>query len=253
MRAQLRMLVAAVAIVASTGAAVAAEIKVVTVGALNISLRNMAAEYEKTSGHKIAFTFTNPANLAMTLAGGKFDVIVAPSPPVEDLARAGQLERGTDTRVSRTGLGIAVRDGAPKPDISTPDAFRRTLMNARSIIYTDPSTPNGSGILTQGLLTEIGLLDVVKAKGRQSNLAAGKEAIAKGEFEMAIFNLSETEAPGVVIAGPVPAPLQRYTNYTTGVFVDSAVKDAGRDFIRFLASPAAAPIWKAAWLEPLPN
>jgi molybdate transport system substrate-binding protein len=236
-----------------TTAADAAEIKVVTVGATRVALTNLAEDYKASSGNTIVFTFTNPAMLAQTLAGAQFDAIVAPSPPVVDLDMAGRLERGSRARIARTGIGIAIRDGAPKPDLSTPEAFRRTVLAARNVLFTDPSTPNGSGILTQAILAEAGLLEAVRSKGMQTNLAGGKELLARGEYEMAFFNLSETEAPGVVVGGPVPAPLQRYTNYDAAVFTTAAQKGHAFSFIQFLATPKAEPRWRAAWLEQVSN
>ena len=243
-----KFLTAAAVLALSATAASAAEIKVVTVGALRVALTGLAEDYQKASGNIVTYTFTNPAMLAQTLAMGSFDAIVAPTPAMAELDAAGQLERGR-ARLARTGIGIAVRAGAPKPDLSTPEKFRATLLAAKNVLFTDPATPNGSGVLTVAILTEAGLLDAVRAKGMQTNLAGGKELIAKGEYEMALFNMSEIEAPGVVVGGPVPAPLQRYTNYDAAVFANATDKVTAAAFLRFLRSPDAAARWQAAWLE----
>ena len=237
------------ALILFSGSASAAEIKVVSVGALQVALNTLAADYTKASGNTVAFTFTNPTNLAMVLVGGKFDAIVVAASSVEDLDKAGRFAAGTHIRVSRTGIGIAVREGTPKPDLSTSDAFKKYVTQARNIIYTDPTTVNGSGVLTQRILTAAGLWDAVKAKGLQSNNAGAKDLIAKGEYQMAFLNLSETEAPGVIVAGPVPAPLQQYTNYDAAVFADAAAKPEAVSFVKFISAPASAATWKAAWME----
>jgi molybdate transport system substrate-binding protein len=244
-----RILTAAALVALSTTAAMAAEIKVVTVGATRVALTALAADWQRATGNTVTYTFTNPANLAQTLAMGSFDAIVAPSPPMVELDMQGRFERGSRARVSRTGIGIAVREGAPKPDVSTPEKFRAAILAAKNVLYSDPATPNGSGVLTFAILTEAGLLDAVKAKGMQTNLAGVRELLPKGEYEMALSNMSEIEAPGVVIAGPVPAPLQRYTNYDTAVFANATDKANAASFMRFLASPAAAAQWRAAHLE----
>jgi molybdate transport system substrate-binding protein len=250
MRVFRTVLTAAFAIALSHGAAVAAEIKVVSVGALQVVLPKLAADYTKATGNTVTFTFTNPAMLAATLAGAKFDAMVVPASSAEDLDKAGQLAAGTHIRVARGGVGVAIREGAPKPDLSTPDAFKKYVLAAKNVVYTDPTTLNGSGVLTQRILTEAGLWDAVKAKGLQSNLAGGKELIAKGEYQIAFFNLAETAAPGVVVGGPVPAPYQQYTNYDAATFGDAVTKEEASAFVKFISAPASAAIWKVAWLEP---
>lgn len=237
----------------AASAASAAEIKVVTVGALTVALRSMTAEYEAASGNTIAYTFTNPANLNMVLAGGTFDAIIVATQTVGELEQSGKLVAGSRARLARTGIGLAIKEGTPKPDVSTADAFKRYLTGVRNILVTDPSTATGSGVLVVRILAEAGLTEIVRAKSLQTNLAGGKERLAKGEYEVALFNLSEIEAPGVVVGGAVPAPLQLYTNYDAAIFASSTVKDAAAGYLRFLASPAVTAKWKAAWMEQVSN
>lgn len=202
-----KSLCAAAALVLSTALASAAEIRVVTVGALQSALKPLGADYAKQNGDQVNYTFTNPANLTKVLSESKFDVIIAAAPSVEELDKAGGLEAGSRVKAVQVGIGVAVKEGAPKPDVSTPDAFKKAVLAARNIVYTDPATPNGSGVVTMRILTAAGLVDAVKAKGKQEGLGPGKELIAKGEYEMGLFNISEATIPGVVVAGPVPAPL----------------------------------------------
>jgi len=233
----------------SSSLATAAEVHVVTVGALKAALEPIAADFTKATGNPVKFTFTNPANLSKTLSEGKFDAIIAAASSVSELDKSGTLAAGSHVKVTRVGIGVAVKEGAPKPDLSTPDAFKKAIMSARNIVYTDPSTPNGSGVVTMRILAAAGLVDVVKAKGKQAGLGPGKEMIAKGEFEMGLFNASEATAPGVVLAGTVPAPLQQYTNYDGGVMGNAAAKDAAATFIKFATGKEAAPRWKAGGAE----
>lgn len=240
---------AALAVLFVATAAAAAEIKVVSVGALQTALRDIAADYTRETGDTVTFTFTNPTNLKQVLAGGTFDVVIVAASTVDELRNTGGLAPGAPIHLARTGIGVAVREGAPKPDLSTPEAFKKAVLAARNVLYTDPTTANGSGALTLRILTAAGLADAVKAKGMQSNLAGGKELIAKGEYEMGFFNVSETPGPGVVLAGPVPAPLQLYTNYDAALLKETPVADRAGAFLRYIASPARGPQWTAAGME----
>jgi molybdate transport system substrate-binding protein len=249
--ASARSLCAAAALVLSTALAGATEIRVVTVGALQSALKPLGADYAKQNGDQINYTFTNPANLTKVLSESKFDVIIAAAPSVEELDKAGGLEAGSRVKAVQVGIGIAVKEGAPKPDVSTPDAFKKAVLAARNIVYTDPATLNGSGVVTMRILTAAGLVDAVKAKGKQEGLGPGKELIAKGEYEMGLFNISEATIPGVVVAGPVPAPLQDYTRYDAALLAGSANKAAAAAFLKFVTGPAAAATWKAAHIDTL--
>lgn len=231
--------------------AAAAEIKVVTVGGLQKGIASIASDFSKESGHQVKFNFTNPASLAKTLASdGPFDVIVVANAPVEELAKAGKLVTGTHARTVRGGIAVSVKEGAVKPDLSTPEAFKAAVLAAKTIVYTDPATPNGSGEKTRAILTQLGVWDAVVAKGKIEGLGPGREAVAKGVYDLGFFNASEAEAPGCVLAGLVPQSLQQYTNYDAGVFVDGAQRDAGAAFVKFLTGKAAGERWKAAHMEP---
>jgi molybdate transport system substrate-binding protein len=244
-----RSVCAGLVVALSTAVATAGEIRVVTVGALQSALKPLGAEYTKQSGDQVNYTFTNPANLNKVLAESKFDVIIAAAPSVAELDKASGLQAGSRVKAVRVGIGVAVREGAPKPDVSTPDAFKQAVTAARNLVYTDPATPNGSGVVTMRILAAAGLIDAVKAKGKQEGLGPGKELIAKGEYEMGLFNISEATIPGVVLAGPVPAPLQDYTSYDAAVLSGAANKDAAASFLKFATGKPAAATWKAANID----
>ena len=244
-----RSLGAGLLLALSTTLATAGEIRVVTVGALQNALKPLGAEYTKQSGDQVNYTFTNPANLKKVLSEGQFDLIIAAAPSIDELDKASGLQAGSHVKAVRVGIGVAVREGAPKPDVSTPDAFKKAVMAARNVVYTDPATPNGSGVVTMRILAAAGLADAVKAKGKQEGLAPGKELIAKGEYEMGLFNISEATIPGVVLAGPVPAPLQDYTSYDAAVLSGAANKEAAAGFLKFVTGKPAAATWKAANID----
>jgi molybdate transport system substrate-binding protein len=240
---------AAAALALSTALAAAAEIRVVSVGALQSALKPLGADFAKQGGDQVNYTFTNPANLKKVLSEGQYDVIIAAAPSVEELDKSGGLQAGSRVKAVRVGIGVAVRDGAPKPDVSTPEAFKQAIMAARNIVYTDPATPNGSGVVTMRILAAAGLVDAVKAKGKPEGLGPAKELIAKGEVEVGLFNISEATIPGVVVAGPVPAPLQDYTHYDAAVLSGAANKEAAAGFLKYVTGKPAAAAWKAANID----
>lgn len=242
---------AGIAFLCSTAFADAAEVKVLTAGALQVAMRSLAADFEKQTGNQVTITPTNPANVEKELAATQYDVIAAATPTIAEIDESGRLQTGTRNQVARTGIGIAIRQGAPKPDLSSVTAFKKAVHDAKSIIYTDPSTPNASGANTQHILTNAGLLEEVKKKGKQEALAQGRESIAKGEYQMGFFNVSEALAPGVELAGPVPAPLQQYIAYDAAVLKTAPDRDAAAAFVKFIASGKAGANWKAAGLDQL--
>ena len=252
MRRTIRTLLSTSAVLVLTvGAAQAAEVKVLIAGALQNAVRALAADYEKQSGNKVTITATNPALIGKEFMGGQYDIVAAASPSVAELGEAAELRPGGIQHLARTGIGIAVKQGASIPDLSTVAAFRRAVMGAKSIIFTDPMASNASGGNTQRILINAGLLDEVKKKGTQDGLGPGREKIAKGEAEMGFFNVSESTAPGIVLAGPVPEPLQQYINYDIAVTRNSATKPEAAAFVEFLTSKDARPRWIVGGMEQL--
>jgi molybdate transport system substrate-binding protein len=246
-----RLTATAIALVCSTTIVHAAEVKVLTAGALQVAMRSLATDFERQTGNLVTITSTNPANVDKEMAATQFDVIAAARPTMAELDESGRLQSGTRDLIARTGIGIAIKKGARKPDLSTVSAFKKAVHDAKSIIYTDPSTPNASGPNTQHILTNAGLLDEVKRKGTQEGLGPGREKIAKGEAEMGFFNVSEALAPGVELAGLVPAPLQQYIAYDAAVLKTAPDKTGAEAFVKFINSKAAGERWKAAGLEQL--
>jgi ABC-type molybdate transport system substrate-binding protein len=157
------------------------------------------------------------------------------------------LKADTRVKVARGGIGMAIRKEATPPDISTPDAFKKTLMQATSIAMTDTAMPNGSGILTHSIFTNAGLMEAIKPKIRIVGLDPGQEQIAKGEIEIGFFNISEIR-PFVKFAGAVSAPLQQYTNYEAAVTTKSTAGEAAAALVKTIA--ASAEHWKSAGMEP---
>jgi molybdate transport system substrate-binding protein len=179
--------------------------------------------------------------------------VIVSEPAMDRLDQDGVVNPESRVPLAKTGMGVAVRAGAPLPDVSTPEAFKQALLAAKSVVYGDPTLPNQSGEKAERLLAQAGILDALKPRLKiVPAQAASQEAIAKGEVEMGVYNVSEIpEGKGLAFAGPVPAPLQTMTSYEGAVMSDGAEPLAARAFIRFLANPEARAKWLAARLEPV--
>jgi len=237
----------ALALLLSAGMASAAEVRLLAVGGVKGALDKIIADYTKETGNEVKFTVGSPPIVAQKLATEPFDVVVQSAPAMDDAAKNGALKADTRVGVARGGIGMAVRQGAAVPDVSTPEAFKKALMAASSIAVTDPAMPNASGALTQRILAEAGVMEAIKPKVKVIGLDPGQEAISKGEVELGFFNISEVR-PYVKFVGPVPAPLQKYTAYEAAATAKAAGPAAA--FVKMLASAGSAERWKAAGLEP---
>ncbi|MBX9776104.1 MAG: substrate-binding domain-containing protein [Xanthobacteraceae bacterium] len=251
MRSVRAVATAALVLILSPGISAAADIRVLSVGSVQIATKIIAAEFEKSTGHKVLFTIVSPDRIAGQLANAPFDMLIASVPVIEALDKTGGIRAGTRTPLARAGIGVMVRDGAPVPDVATPAAFTKTLLAARSIVHGDPMLPNQSGVVTMRILAKAGILDAVRPKARAAGLAEGLAMVAKGEVELALFNQVELPA-GVRLAGAVPVPLQDYTFYEVALLANGAVPDEARHFIGRMTSPTARKTWEAALLDAYP-
>jgi molybdate transport system substrate-binding protein len=222
-----------------------------SVGSVQIAAKVLAGEFTRETGSKVALTTITPSKLPEKLASGRYDMIICSIPAMDELERRGSLRPGTRSPLSRVGIGVMVREGTSPPDVSTPAPFKATLLAARSIVHGNPATPNQSGVVTMRILTKAGILDEIKPKARAADLAEGFAMVARGEVELALFNLVELP-PGVRLAGPVPLPLQDYTSYETAVLASGEAPTEAQAFIRLMISPPARKAWEAASLEAYP-
>src|SRR5215207_1103332 len=248
MRGYGRTLFTGLALMLSASIATAADIRVLSVGSVQIAAKALAADFTKETGHKVTLTTVTPSTIPEKLASGSYDMIICSIPAMDALEKAGSLQPGSRSPLSRVGIGVIVREGAPLPDVSTPEAFKKTLLGARSIVHGNPATPNQSGVVTMRILTKAGILEQIKPKARAADLAEGFAMVAKGEVELALFNLVELPT-GVRLAGPVPAPLQDYTSYETAVLANGMAPAEAQAFIKLMISPPARQMWEAASLE----
>jgi molybdate transport system substrate-binding protein len=241
----------AIAFLLSASVADAADLRVLSVGSVQIAAKALAADFSKSTGNQLMLTIVAPSEIAGKLAGQTYDMVICSVPAMAALDQAGSLRPGSRSPLARVGIGVMVREGAPLPDVSTPEAFKRTLLTARSIVHGDPTTPNQSGVVTMKILANAGVLEAIKGKARAANLADGFAMVDKGEVELGLFNLVELPL-GVRLVGPVPAPLQEYTSYETAVLAKGAAPDAAHGFIKLMTSAPARRVWEASSLEAYP-
>jgi molybdate transport system substrate-binding protein len=254
MRALSRIVTVAAVLLSLAGMARAAEIRVLSVGAVQNAVMALADAFAKESGHQVSFTIGSPAVVMQKIKDNEtFDAVIVSEPAMDQLDKEGTVNPESRVRLANTGMGVAVRDGAPVPDLTTPEAFKQALLAAKSIVYGDPALPNQSGEKAERILLKAGLLETLKPKLQVvPGQAASQAMIAKGEIELGLYNVSEIpDGKGVKLAGAVPAPLQISTTYEGALLSDGSVPEAATAFIRFLAEPDARAKWIAAKLEPL--
>jgi molybdate transport system substrate-binding protein len=226
----------------------AAELKVLSTTAFKGVLEELGPQFEKATESKIALTFAPTAVIKTQIEqGAAFDVAVLTSAVTDSLVAAGKIAAVSRSTVARAGMGVAILNGAAKPDLSTVEAFKQALMNAKSIGF------NGQGASRAGfeaLFNKLGIADALAPKIKLLQTGA-PEGVAKGEAEIGLGPISEIiPTPGVQVAGPLPADIQSYLVLTAGVAADSKDPGAAAAFIKFLTDPAALPVLKAKGMEP---
>lgn len=246
-------LLAAVAALLLAGQAHAADLKVIAAGAVRGLIGQIIDDYSKQTGRKFDFTIGTTGQLRTVIASGQpADLLIVSAPLMTELEKIGNFLVGSRTPLGRVGIGIAVRDGAARPDVATPENFKATLLAAKSIAYTDPAAGGTSGIYFASVADRLGIGDAVKAKAVLTK--GGREAaieVAEGRAEMAIVFISEAlVVKGVTVAGPLPPSLQDYSDYAAAIPASSVDPEAARAFVTALTSPAMAERWRSNGFEP---
>jgi len=227
----------------------AAEIKVIAGGSMTASMNALAAPFEKASGHKLSIHLDSTPNIiARVNSGTPFDVVVVPVDVFKDAAAKARFAPGPTTDIARVGYGVIVRTGAPKPDISTPDAFKNALLATPSIAFLPASA---AGAYVTKVFERLGISEEMKAKTKvQAAPAQIAPAVAKGEAELGVFLTNVLVAPGVELVGPFPGELQQELVFTSAVAADTKEADAAKALIDYLKTPEATAIIKAAGMTP---
>lgn len=232
-------------------AALAGEITVLSGGAIEPGLHSAAHAFEKESGHKVKITFNTAPQIAKRIASGDvFDVVISPPAAIEQFAKAGKIGTADRVNVGKVGLGIAVRPGAPVPDISSVDAVKRAVLEADSLTFNRAST----GIYFENLLKKWGIYEQVEAKTtRYPNGASVMEHALKGKGrEIAFGAITEIllyKEKGLRYIGPLPAEVQNYTSYIAVPMTGGANAELARSFVKYLGTPAGKKLFVAAGIE----
>ena len=229
-----------------------AELRVMSGGAPQEVVAALTPEFENQTGHKVTFTFAVITALQERLAKGeKTDVVLKPIPVIDQLVQTGTLRAENRATLGVLGISVIVRQGAAKPDISTPDRLRQALLKARSVVHATP-TATPSGAYLARVLEQLGIAEQMQSKViHRPALAGGADLVATGEAELGLYPTSEVvHVPGVAIVGPLPPALQLRIVYGAAIARDSAAPEAAAVFIDFLSAPENRKAWLQAGFEP---
>jgi len=234
------------------GEAGVAKLKVMCGRSMHRAVGALARGFEQASGHAVALDFGTMGALQKKLdAGERADVLILSVPLIEQLEQAGALVPGSRTDVARTFVGVAVRAGAPRPDIATAEAFAKTVMEARAVAFSDPAVGGSAGVYLVGLFERLGLTGAIRDKGlpQQSGVEVARR-VAEGKADIGLTLTGEiASVEGVIVAGPLPPPHGHETTYCAAVSAASETKDAAASFIAALTAPATRATWQAAGFD----
>jgi len=253
MRASL--ILAAASFVAAVTAADAADMKILTAGAMKAVVLELVPAFEKETGHKAVVDNDTAGGLARRIEGGEaFDLAVITPGVINDLAGKGKVDGASRVNVARVGVGIVVKEGAPLPDVSNVEAFKRALIAAKTVAYIDPASGGSSGIYLTGLFDKLGIAAEIKPKAKLKQGGYVADLIASGEAELGLHQISEIlPVKGVKLVGPLPAEIQNYTTYAAAVGKDAKQPEAAAAMLKLLAGSAAEPVLKARGMERPPS
>jgi molybdate transport system substrate-binding protein len=212
-------------------------------------LAEVGPEFERATGHKInistglASQFVNRAH-----AGAPFDLMITGQPQLDSLIKDGKIAAASRVTLARSGIGVEVRAGAVKPDVSSVEAFKRALLEAKSIAYLKDV---GSGVHIHRVIERLGIADAIKSKVTRVESDIVSELVAKGQVELGMVVITQImTTPGVELVGPLPPELQSYVTFTAGISTASSTPEAAAALLRFLMSSSATSVIKAQGMEP---
>jgi molybdate transport system substrate-binding protein len=244
-----RLIIAATGTLLLSSLADAAELKVLSTQATEEAYRELVPQFEKDTGHKVTTVFTGTLDANKRLAAGEtYDLLIMSGPSIDEHIKAGKVVPGSRVDLAKSGVGMGVKAGAPKPDISTTEALKKTLLAAKSIGYsTGPS-----GVYVIGLFQRMGIADEVKGKLKQTPTGVFVGSIiASGEAEIGFQQVSElSHFAGVDYVGPLPADVQQFTTFSSGIVAGTKEADAAKALVKFITAPAAAAAFKKRGMEP---
>jgi len=227
------------------------EIKLQCAVALHPAIDALIPDFEKSSGHKVTVAYGTAGAVADRVQKGEAaDLVISSVPVIDRLQAQGKVVAGSRVIIAKVGVGTFVRKGAAKPDISSADAFKRSMLAAKSIAYPDPAGGGASGIYVASLLERLGIAAEMTPKTKLSTLGALYASVASGDVEIGFNQVSEILAqPTVELVGPLPPAIQNYTQFAPGIVSGSSHAEAGGALVTFLTSPAAQTVLKAKGFE----
>ena len=236
------------AVLANPAVAAADEIRVWTTRAIATVLAEVGAEFERATRHRLIVTSDLPTAFQRRFdAGETVDLLISGSSPVDEWIRTGRIVSDTRAEIARSGIGVEVRAGSRKPDIGTVDAFKRALMNARSIAYLKV----GSGLYLEGLFERLGMSRALASKTIRPDSDIVSELVATGKVELGMTVITQIlTTTGVDLVGPLPPEIQSYVTFVAGVGAQSRAPKAASELITFLRGPQATAVIKAQGMEP---
>jgi molybdate transport system substrate-binding protein len=234
----------------AAGIAGAAEVKFLSAGALTPAMRELVPQFERATGHKVTIVYGNINALADRIVKGEAaDVVITSPAQIEALITAGRVVPTSQIKIASVGAGVATRKGAPKPDINSVEALKRTLLAAKSVSYGDPGVGNPTGIHMTKVIERLGIAAELTAKTKLirdiPSFVTLFDDLRSGVTELGIEQMSLiVEAPNIELAGPLPTAVQSYTQYAAGLVTASTERDAAKALIQFISTPAAREILK---------
>ena len=227
---------------------VAAELEVIAGPGIAVPLKEIAAQFEKTTGHKLIIRYGTTPVLIKMATSGPFDLAIVPIDVMRNDAARAKFKTGTTPEVARVGMGVAVRSGAPQPDISTSDALKQTLLKAKSIASIPESA---TGYLLARIYEHLGISEEMKARIKpQSGPEQIVQSLARGDTELGVFLTNVLTAPGIDLVGPFPAEVQKEVVYIAGVSIHTKNAEAVRRFIAYIRSFDASAVIKSKGMTP---
>ena len=246
----MRTLLTLFCFLAGIGGAAADDLKLLTAGAFKPVAQEIIPAFEKRTGHKVTIENDTAGNLAKRVGAGEyFDVVVMP-PMLLGAFLGNRVVESSAKELARSGIGVAVKQGAPQPDIGTTDSFKSALLAARAVAYIDPASGGSSGVYLDKLFEKLGIAAQIKAKAVLVRGGLVAEKVANGEADIGLQQKSELMGvPGAVLVGPLPLMLQYYTPYSGAVSVASRNRAAADALLLELADPKNLPILKQKGLD----
>jgi len=239
-----------VSVLASATHGLAAELKILTPRSMWTVLNEIGPQFERASGYKLNVVTGIAATLADRIIEGEgFDVFIGPPVQIERVIKSNKIIADTRTAIAHSGIGVEVRAGAPKPDISSVETFKQALLNAKSIGYLKQD--GTSGAYLHELFQRLGIAEAIKSKVMRPETDIVSELVAKGEVELGLVVTTQImTTPGVELVGPIPRDIQHYVRWSGGVSTNAVAPQVAKELIRLLAGPTALPVLKAQGMEP---